>query len=264
MGLRVIVVEPDEQERDNLKYHLEFHGLEVMCEAGSFEDVETMIQEQKGDADAAFINTHLPTSDGFYCAYFLRTRLPDIRILFLSAYPETAVTAFEYGALDYIPLPMDTLRLEQAIDRLKTLYLNADSAAVRPVGERIMVRLRSQYRMVDIDDILFLEVRNRKCRMVFGGKELELQGYTMEALEKMLAPFGFFRCYQSILVHISKISQLMADGEHRAYFVQMKGREELLPVSRDKYAELVGLLQESSNLIMDGIGDYGHKKGDRK
>ena len=99
--------------------------------------------------------------------------------------------------------------------------------------------------MNDFQDILFIERSNRKNRIVTeNGEEIVLLGCTMNEIEQMLEGSGFYRCYQSFIVNLSKISFIRADNDAKNYAIQFHGFDGEILLSRDRYGEIVTLLKE--------------------
>lgn len=254
MNIKTIVIDGSAESRAGLVWNLEFFGgFEVLREMSSFEDLEQM--EPDIQPDVAFISLELPTSDGFYCTYYLQKRMPDIRVVMFADRPEYAMEAYEYGIFDYMLKPLDPMRIEKTVMRLRGALQEDDAVIESP--RRIMVKLKGRYQMIELDDILFLEMRNKRCTMTLqDGTEVGLQRYTMEQLESMFTPFGFFRCYQSILVQLSKVAQLAANSDSRTCVMRLRGYQPTLPVSRDKFAQMVALLEDSSGITVTGITSH--------
>ena len=108
-----------------------------------------------------------------------------------------------------------------------------------------MIRTRSGYQLTRLSDILFVERRNRANVIVTeGGAEVVLQGYTMNEIEHLLEGSGFYRCYQSFIVNLSKVAFVRADSASKNYAIQFNGYDGEILLSRNKYGELIGLLKE--------------------
>ena len=250
MNIKTIVIDANQQNRADIVWNLGFFGgFEVLRELGSFEDLEQTEWEEP--PQVAFISLELPTSDGFYCTYYLQKRFPDLRVVMMAEEKQYAFTAFEYGVFDYLLKPLEPQRIEKTVARLRDAFREDEAIIDSP--KRIMVKLKGRYRMIDLEDILFLEMRNKRCSMTLqDGTEVGLQRYTMEQLETMFTPFGFFRCYQSIIVHLSKVAQLTANADGRSCIAHLKGYEPTVPVSRDKFNQMVALLEDSSGITVTG------------
>lgn len=253
--IKTLIIDKDEDNREELLWHLKFFGgFDVVAVLTRFEDLEEMPDDT--ELDAAFVSLELPTSDGFYCSYYLQKHYPDAHIVMMSESKDAAYEAFAYGLFDYILKPMDPNRVEKTIARLKDAA-HAEEAIIES-PKRIMVKLRGRYQMIGLSEILYLEMRTKKCYMVLqDGTEVLLQRYTMEQQENLFAPFGFYRCYQSIIVQISKIAQLYADADDRSCTIALQGSRTKLPVSRDKFQQVIALLQESSGITVTGNDKSG-------
>lgn len=109
----------------------------------------------------------------------------------------------------------------------------------------IMIKTRNGYQFTPLADILFIERSGRKNRMVTAdGQELILLGYTMGQLEEMLGRSGFYRCYQSFIVNLSRVSAVHADSGAKNYTIRFKDYEGEILLSREKYTEIMSLLKE--------------------
>lgn len=252
--IKALVIESNDENREDLLWNLKFFcGFEIINEMKSFEDLELLPPDT--EFDVAFVSLELPTSDGFYCSYYLQKNFPDVKIIMMSESKDLAFEAYEYGLFDYILKPLEPSRVEKTIWRLNEALRPEEAIIESP--KSIMVKMKGRYQMIGFDDILFLEMRAKKCYMILqNGKEVLLQRYTMEQLEKMFEPFGFYRCYQSVIVQISKIVQLMAEAESRNFTILLKDYNEKIPVSRDKFSQIVGMLQEISGITVTGNGKY--------
>lgn len=250
MKLKTIIIEQDKDNLEDLLWNLNFcGGFEVVDQATCFEELAQLSKDR--EYDVAFVSLNLPTSDGFYCSYYLRKHYPEIQIVMMARDKEYAFEGYENGLFDYILKPLDPARIEKTVNRLKEAA--KQEAAIMESPKRIMVKLKGGYQMVDVSEVLFLEMRNRKCCMLLtDGREVFLQRYTMENLECMFAPFGFYRCYQSVIVQIAKVAQLVADAQNRYCYATLKGCEQRLPVSREKFTQMVTLLQDSSGITVTG------------
>lgn len=86
---------------------------------------------------------------------------------------------------------------------------------------------------------------NEKNRIVTeSGQEIVLIGYTMNEIEEMLSEYSFYRCDQSFIVNLSKISFIKVDNDAKNYAIQSDGYAGEILLSRDKYAEIVSLLKD--------------------
>ena len=117
-------------------------------------------------------------------------------------------------------------------------------------GSSFIAKTRAGHEIIRTDSTLYIELVNRRC--VFhmeDGREIALSGYSMKKMEESFGDFGFFRCHQSLLVNLAKINAVIADNESKYYSLTLDGCQKEIPLSREKYNELLGELQERySNL----------------
>ena len=79
--------------------------------------------------------------------------------------------------------------------------------------------------------------------VVVDGKEMILSGYSMNELEQILEGYNFYRCYQSFIVNLSRVSYVRADNEAKNFALIFEGYAGEVMVSRDKYTEVLQLLK---------------------
>lgn len=109
----------------------------------------------------------------------------------------------------------------------------------------LLIKTKNGYELTPVSDILFVEWSNRKNRIVTQeGREIHPLGYTMGQLEQMLEGSGFYRCYQSFIINLSKVSFIRADNDSKNYAIQFDGYDGEVLLIRDKYAQLLTLLKD--------------------
>lgn len=250
MDLKTIIVDNDRDNTDDLLWNLNFcGGFSVAAQVTCFEELAELPKEQ--EYDVAFISMTLPTSDGFYCGYYLQRNFPDIKIVMMADEKQYAFEAYDNGYFDYIMKPLDPGRIEKTINRLKASMPYEEAIIDSP--QRIMVKQKGGYQMIDVSNVLFIEMRNRRCCMILSDQTvISLQRYTMDSLEKMFSPLGFYRCYQSVIVHVSKVAQVVADAQERYCYATLYNYNQKIPVSREKFASLVAMLEDSSSITISG------------
>ncbi len=141
-------------------------------------------------------------------------------------------------------LPFEPLALHALVGRLQYIY-ELQLTQREAVNRSIMIKTRSGYQLMKLNDILFIERSDRKNRVVTeSGREIVLQGYSLGEIESLLAGSGFFRCYQSFIVNLSKVSFIRANSDSKSYAIQFAGYSGEILLSREKYPELVELLRE--------------------
>ena len=96
--------------------------------------------------------------------------------------------------------------------------------------------------IIDIDDVLYIEKKGRIISIVSKNKSKVISSDTMKNLELIFSPFEFYRPHQSFLVPIKQIKTISPDSFSRSYSIDLYDSDSKLPLSRNRYQELKGLL----------------------
>jgi two-component system, LytTR family, response regulator len=152
--------------------------------------------------DLLFLDIELPEFSGFEVIERAGGSLP--ATIFVTAYSEHALRAFDVSAVDYLVKPIDGDRLVLAVQRARQRLDNPRTAAYL---ERIPVRSGTRIRFVHVDDIDYLEAQGNYIA-VFGGEREELIRDTLTAMETKLDPKTFVRIHRRFIVRRSRIVEL--------------------------------------------------------
>ncbi len=226
--IRALVVDDEELARERVRDMLHADPeIEVIGEcANGREAVEAI---KKKTPDLVFLDIQMPGKNGLDLLNSLsRERMP--AIIFVTAYDQYAVRAFEVNALDYLLKPFDQARFQKALERAKAQILNGHRSEI---GERIMTALeqmktKPEYRerlvvktngrvfFVKTSEIDWLEAEGNYVRL-HSGKESYLLRETITSLESQLDPKVFMRVHRSAIVNINQIHELQPwfHGEYR-------------------------------------------------
>ena len=241
MEIRVLLVESNELIRGELWNRLAMYRTFQL--AGAVDTAEQAIGFVAAhEVDVVFANRQPAdpriTSEASHLGLILFQDHPDIQLVVYSEERDYAYHACRAQCAGFLLYPFDSLDLQMLVNRLT--YIHDLQQIKRETAERsIMVKTRSGYQLTRIQDILFVEHINRSNRIVAeDGRVIELMGYTMNALEKLLEPRGFFRCHQSFLVSLSKIKGIRVDPSRNTYTIQLTDTDQQIPLSRDKYPDL--------------------------
>src|SRR3989475_1963473 len=163
MDLRAVVVDDEQLARDELGYLLGQHGgVEVIGQAGN--GVEALSTIDRLQPDVVFLDVQMPGLSGFEVARRLLESQAPAHIIFVTAYDQHAIEAFEVNAVDYLLKPVDQARLEMAVDRARRR-----GATDRPVDG---------VNHADLERIIQLvtERQSRRQRLAIQGGERVLLG----------------------------------------------------------------------------------------
>jgi two-component system, LytTR family, response regulator len=246
MKIHTIIVDDEPLARRRLKTFLKADPeIELISEcADGFEAVRAI---KRHSPDLVFLDVQMPEKDGFGVIADLQgSRLP--LFIFVTAYDEYALKAFEVAALDYLLKPFDEARFQKTLQRAKAVLdgSSADQTSVlleflkewksRPKYlEKIAVSSEDRIWLLPVDRIEFIEASGNYLR-IHAGKNAYVLRETVQSIERQLDPAKFWRVHRSVIVNVDRIREIkqMFHGSFR--IVLLSGRE--LPLSR-KYKHLI-------------------------
>jgi two-component system, LytTR family, response regulator len=223
--VRVLIVDDERLARRGVVLRLrKFKDVEIVAEcADGLSAVEKIVELAP---DVVFLDIQMPGMDGFEVLRALpKENLPNV--IFLTAYEQHALRAFEVHALDYLLKPVDDERFAAAIDRARKM---GDSASRVRMAERILqmlerdseryasrfiVRIGSSIRIVHAEDTDWIGGAGDYTELHVGGRS-HLLRETMNSLEQKLDPEKFLRVHRSRIVRTACIVELSAidNGEY--------------------------------------------------
>jgi len=210
--IRALVVDDEPLARSNLKVLLQRdHDIESIQECGS--GTEAVAQIRASRPDLVFLDVQMPECGGFEVLEILKADESLPVIVFVTAYDEYALRAFDAGALDYLLKPFDDARFHLAMQRAKQNLAAKDPAP--PETPRLEVRSAGKVAYVQIPDIDWVEAADYYVCLHVGAKS-HLLRKSMAELEQELDPRIFCRIHRSTMVNLRKVSALKVDaaGEH--------------------------------------------------
>lgn len=225
--LRAAIVDDEPLARMRLARMLgEIGGVEVV---GDYGDGPHAVEGLRAmPADVLFLDIRMPEVDGFQ----LLERLPAAGrplVVFVSAYSERALEAFDVEAVDYLVKPLSPQRLREAVSRVRTWIAGRPKqTAARPPGgdaeprypKRLAVPDGPRMRMVPVDEIELLVAQGNYVELVLPGRSLLLRE-TLTALAERLDPAVFVRIHRSRVVRIDMIDQVESYGAGQ-YWLRLK------------------------------------------
>lgn len=210
-----MVVDDEPLARSNLRVLLgKDCGIELIGECAS--GAEALAAIRKEAPDLLFLDVQMPECDGFDVLEMLGRDLPPA-VVFVTAYDQFALRAFEAGALDYLLKPFDDSRFCRALDRAKEKLAHRTQSRRL---DRIAIKETGQVSFVEISEIDWIEAADYYTCLHVGTKTHLLRRSMIE-LERELDPAVFCRIHRSSIVNISRVDglKLNADGE---YEVELK------------------------------------------
>lgn len=224
MKLRTLIVDDEAPARERLRRLLAGNELiELVGEAKDGVEAVEMIEETS--PDMVLLDIQMPVLDGFGVIEALQE---PPAIIFVTAYDEYAIRAFEVNALDYLLKPFSQERLNKAIERAHEELSTGQEFADRigPLleslreekryAERIAVREPDRILVLDVEEIDWIEARQGQV-VVHVGQEEHVLARTLASLEARLDPTLFFRAHRSVIVNLDRVKEIIPwfAGSHK-------------------------------------------------
>jgi two-component system, LytTR family, response regulator len=218
--IRTLVVDDEPLARSNLTVLLRRDPqIAIVGECGS--GVAAAEEIRRAKPDLLFLDIQMPECDGFDVLALLGRHVP-AAVVFVTAYDQYALRAFEAGALDYLLKPFDTARFERALDRAKQKVLGyAGGGAgggkdLLPKLQRLVIKSAGEVAFVNLAEIDWIEAADYYAALHVGMKT-HLLRRSMAELEQDLDPEIFCRIHRSTIVNLERVQglKLGEDGEYR-------------------------------------------------
>jgi two-component system, LytTR family, response regulator len=209
--MQVLVVDDEEWARRNVTVLLRRDPeVESIAECASGAEAIEAIKRSK--PQVVFLDVQMPECDGFDVLEMLGADLPPV-IIFVTAYDQYALRAFEAGALDYLLKPFDDRRFQRALQRAKDM-LASHTRVPRP-AQRLVVKTPGQLLFVNAADIDWIDAAGYyACLHV--GNSTHILRRTLQELERDLGEEQFIRIHRSVIVNLERIGglELRETGEY--------------------------------------------------
>ena len=250
MSVRTLIVDDEPLARARLRRFLGDHAeIEIVGECGNGKDAVAAIRKES--PDLVFMDIQMPEMTGFEAIAKLEAgEMPTV--IFVTAYDQYALQAFEVHALDYLLKPFSRERLGRAVERAREQIkhrqrgdlderltsLLSDLKSDRKYLERLVVKTVGRVYFIRVDEIDWVEAAGNYLKLHVG-RETHMIRETMNSLEAKLDPDRFLRIHRSTIVNIDRIKELhpMFSGD---YSVLLKNGAELSLSRnyRDRFLEL--------------------------
>jgi len=223
--------------------------LEIVAEARNGREAVELFDQHA--PQVVFLDVHMPGLNGVEAARSIARRA---LVVFVTAYEQYAVTAFEQGALDYVVKPFDEERLADTVQRLQarlagppaapeddrlqaaiekmSAELRRQAPVQRPSGwlQWIKASVGNSVRLIPVEQVAYLRSDEKYTLVVWEGGEALIRR-TIRELADELDPECFVQVHRSVIVNLRQVAQVVR-GPNETADVHIKGRSELLPVSR--------------------------------
>jgi two-component system LytT family response regulator/two-component system response regulator LytT len=252
--LRIIVVDDEQLARDELCFLLNQVGdVEIVGQAGNGIEALRVIEEH--GPDVVMLDVQMPGLSGFEVARRLLQSGVETQLVFVTAYDQHAIQAFEVNAVDYLLKPVESGRLATAVDRVrKRIQSDRPASAVRSTAdvdrvlqliaerekrrEQLAVKVADRFLLVQSDEVVHASVEDDVITVVTNSLSGTSNYRTLDELQARLDPAVFWRVHRSHLVNINRIKEIVP-WFSRNYILKMRdGKGTEIPVSRSQTKRL--------------------------
>jgi two-component system, LytTR family, response regulator len=244
--LRALIIDDEDLARHVLRELLKPHPeVTVVAEcANGFEALKAAAEHQP---DLIFLDVQMPKLTGFDVLELID---PQPAVIFVTAYDEFAMKAFDVHAVDYLLKPVGRERFDAALERAKSrigerpLVAHELASAARPPQqflERLVVKDGTRVTLIPVAKLDYVEAQDDYVALAtHGAKHLKQQ--TIASVEAGLDPARFVRIHRSYLVNFERVARIEPYGKDSRLAILADGTR--LPVSRAGYARLKALLDD--------------------
>lgn len=230
--MKAIIVEDEFLAQQELSWMIQQHS-QINIE-GCFDDgLEVLKYLQHHRVDVIFLDINIPSLDGMLLAQNINQFAHKPLIVFITAWKEHAVEAFELEAFDYILKPYQESRIITMLTRLEA-FAHQQIQAPATLSTPHTVNLIKDDRIIvtDINDIYYIEA-HEKLTFVYTRREAYVMSMSITDFCSRLPEHAFFRCHRSWCVNLSKISEI-EPWFNNTYVLRLRDMAPQIPVSRSK------------------------------
>jgi DNA-binding LytR/AlgR family response regulator len=245
-----LIADDEEAPREQLRAALTRLWPELDIVAASSNGIEAWDDCLAHEPAIAFLDIRMPGLTGLEVGRRLSALATPPLIVFVTAYDDHALAAFDAGAVDYVLKPVDDERLAQALARLRTRLaqpapdttalhrLLASLPQAKPATRPIQASVGREVHLIPPEEIIYFEADQRYTRVVHQGGDALIRTPLRELLTQ-LDPDQFWQIHRSVLVNSRCIARAIRVDEG-SMVVTLRGRDEKLPVSRQFQALFKG------------------------
>ncbi len=253
MKLRALIVDDEYPAREEVRYQLQqYDNIKIVGEAATVDEAISLITAL--EYELVFLDINFPTGNGIDLGHEIRKMLKPLQIIYITAYDEYAVKAFDVNAIDYILKPIDPDKFRRAIERAE-VTLEGNKRRPQDFGDdlRIVSELSSLHsastvmrlaaekngniKLIDLNDIFFAYSEDSYI-FIKTFDDVMITRYTMTVLEEKLVEKNFFRAHRCYLINLDKIKEISPMFKGACMLIMSDKSNSQIQVSRRKAGEL--------------------------
>ena len=233
--INCIIVEDELPAREELKYFLN-EEKEIKLIAEFDNPLDTLTFLKNSTADVIFLDINMPDMNGISLGKIITKMYPDMKIVFITAYKDYAVDAFEIKAFDYLLKPYSESRIKNLLKSLinikneKTILIKNNNL------KKITVNIDERLYVISLNDIDYIEASEKET-LIFSNQKKYVSKIKISKWEEMLKGNNFYRCHRSFIVNLDKITEI-EQWFNSSWILKIKNYTTAIPVSRNNIKEL--------------------------
>ena len=243
---KALIVDDEELARHVICEFLQSHSeIEIAAECANGIEAVKAVAEHK--PNLIFLDVQMPKLTGFDVLELIGTEVP---VIFVTAYDQYAMRAFDVHAVDYLLKPIGRERFDAALERAKSRlggkmpHAHELAASARPpqqFQERLVVKDGTKVTLIPVAKLDYAEAQDDYVALASRGKK-HLKQQTIAGLQAGLNPDSYVRIHRSYIVNLERVVRIEPYGKDSRLAILTDGTR--LPVSRAGYARLKALLDE--------------------
>ncbi|AYF53648.1 response regulator transcription factor [Clostridium botulinum C] len=234
--MNCIVVDDEYPAREELKFFI--NAASKITIDGEFDDsIEALKYIQNNKPDIIFLDISMPKLDGMALAHIINDLDKKILVVFITAYKEHALEAFEIEAFDYILKPYSEERIITTLKRLENLK---NQSVENSIKNKIALKKNEKLRVINISEIFYCKADEKRTQ-IFTQYDKYIENSSISDFYKKLPKNIFFRTHRSYIVNIDKITEIIP-WFNNTYMIKLKDIDEEIPVSRNNLNSFKNLM----------------------
>lgn len=250
--IKSIIIDDEIANRTMLDILLKKHcpSIEIIGAAESAQEGYKLIQET--EPDLVFLDIKMPVKSGFDLLRMFDQI--NFNVIFVTAYDQYAIQAFEFNAIDYILKPIDYVKLITSVNKVENnIKLNNDNVIhfIHSVDEKsqliknIFLHQHDKVHVVNINEICYIQASRNYSEIITDSNQKLVSAKTLSDFEELLNPFpSFLRINKSILININYIKGY---SKGTVCFISIKNNDQEMEVARRKKAEIIHFLKKQNS-----------------
>lgn len=247
MDLKALIVDDEYPAREEIRYHLKkYKNINVVGEAATVSEALTLINAL--EYDLVFLDINFPVKNGIDLGMEMQTMDFCPFIIYVTAYEQYAVKAFDVNAMDYILKPIDEEKFDRAIKKVFNAFnnkniLNNDKENTNNQKintnsfKKLSAELDGKIYLIDLDEVYYAYTDKNYVYIKRYDDKL-ITRYTLASLEEKLHNMNFFRTHRSYLVNLNKVKEISPYFKGTYTLIISDKENSSIPVSRRQTKEL--------------------------